>query len=173
MDIYQNSREDCLLPRLVNRRWGFATAKKMRAGSFQVLSRFWVTSCMLWVALITKCLFCNPGRKEIFVLLKALDWIGIWVLRIPASKIIKTQEVFFLSKSSRKVYTDFTIGSNQKFSTLLFKVLTYLTPSLYVKLTKEEGSNMKTDFKNLVLNYAWYAKIFKSSKLGISRRGWI
>lgn len=66
-------------------------------------------------ASITKRLFGDPGRKEILVLLKALAWIGRWVLRIPASKIIKTQEVSFLSKSSRKVYTDFTIGSNQKF----------------------------------------------------------
>lgn len=89
-----------------------------------------------------------------------------WALSILASKIIKTQEVFFLSKSSGKVYTDSTTGSHQKFQRPFVGSINLLDPSLYIKLA-EKGGNMKMNFKNLVLNYAWHAKIFNSSTLGI------
>lgn len=119
--IYQNSRIGCLLPSLLNGRLGFSRARKTRTGPCQGQPWFSATSCMFGSVLITKHIFCNPGKKEIFVLLKELHWIVRGALSIPASKIIKTQEVF-LSKSSGKVYTDFTIGSNQKFQHPFIKV---------------------------------------------------
>lgn len=77
MDIYQNSREDCLLPRLMNRdgdlqrhrdeSWVLVSAARVFGFSMHALENQAAAS-------ITKRLFHDPGRKEIMVLLKAKDW---------------------------------------------------------------------------------------------------
>lgn len=68
-------------------------------------------------------------------------------MSIPASKIIETREVFFLSKSSEKFILTSQLAPTKSFSTLLLKMLTYLTPRLYMILVKQKGGNMKTCLK--------------------------